>query len=521
MRSFAQRDGGSGPLHDRQEEQLDFVKSEGRRPFFCAKYCICYCHVLNTLAGTDTKWGIVYMKNMYYYSEFDARCSFPTSKVRCDMEFFGDSDCDENPFAPTDENKDLHRHSSVDTIGKLSLEDGQEQEHTADQTSLSSLRKNAGATSSTTDAAAPGEAGTASGARQGHSNRNSYRVGDLPKGVATGHPSTVFPRGLRWQAFPSTVPTAFESQPAFIPAFSATAGSNVEGNNLVADRLAALPVIGSIGSEVETETEGETETEDGGESGSDEEEGHRDVAHRRSTINKIGSSRNNAYNGSGGNTTSSGSPATAGEEEHIALIDAELNNAHAGKPDPHAMRLLLRKIGYVPPSRRKDIWRLLILGRVEATGVRPSVGAGGGTRYSYTYPSDMIALEAAILSTDLDLDNQRVVRVDVERTRPALEQFKRPRVRNLLTRVLTHHCKANGLGYKQVCARRSCLSRVHSSVFRCHLLSGEESGARTWAPGSWIGAGILTGKIFRPIRASEHTKMRQPFTDQMRETSGI
>lgn len=367
------------------------------------------------------------------------------------MEFFGDSDCDENPFAPTDEIKDLHRHSSVDTIGKLSLEDGQEQEHS----SLSSLRENsAGATSSTTDAAAPGEAGTSSGAGQGHSNRNSYRLGELSKSTATGHPSTAFPRGLRWQAFPSSVPTAFDSHPAFIPAYSATAGRNVEGNNPVADRLAALPVIDSIGSEVETETEGETETEDGVESGSDEEEGHRDVVHRRSSINNIGSSRNNAYNGSGCNTTSGSSPTTAGEEEHIALIDAELNNAQAGQPDPHAMRLLLRKMGYVPPSRRKDIWRLLILGRVEATGVQPSVGAGGGTRYSYAYPSDMIALEAAILSTDLDLDNQRVVRVDVERTRPALEQFKRPRVKNLLTRVLTHHCKANGLGYKQVCTRR-------------------------------------------------------------------
>ncbi|CAM9834029.1 unnamed protein product, partial [Ectocarpus sp. 13 AM-2016] len=58
-------------------------------------------------------------------------------------------------------------------------------------------------------------------------------------------------------------------------------------------------------------------------------------------------------------------------------------------------------------------------------------------------------LDAAILSTDLDLENQRVVRVDVERTRPALDQFKRPRVKNLLARILTYHCKTHGLGYKQ------------------------------------------------------------------------
>ncbi|CAN0427100.1 unnamed protein product, partial [Ectocarpus sp. 13 AM-2016] len=58
-------------------------------------------------------------------------------------------------------------------------------------------------------------------------------------------------------------------------------------------------------------------------------------------------------------------------------------------------------------------------------------------------------LDAAILSTDLDLENQRVVRVDVERTRPALDQFKRPRVKNLLAKILTYHCKTHGLGYKQ------------------------------------------------------------------------
>ncbi|CAN0362111.1 unnamed protein product, partial [Ectocarpus sp. 8 AP-2014] len=62
---------------------------------------------------------------------------------------------------------------------------------------------------------------------------------------------------------------------------------------------------------------------------------------------------------------------------------------------------------------------------------------------------DVTALDAAILSTDLDLENQRVVRVDVERTRPALDQFKRPRVKNLLARILTYHCKTHGLGYKQ------------------------------------------------------------------------
>ncbi|CAM9684777.1 unnamed protein product, partial [Ectocarpus fasciculatus] len=98
------------------------------------------------------------------------------------------------------------------------------------------------------------------------------------------------------------------------------------------------------------------------------------------------------------------------------------------------MRQLLRKAAFIPAFLRKDIWRLLILGRVEAGGGK---GEGSG---------DVLALDAAILSTDLDLENQRVVRVDVERTRPALDQFKRPRVKNLLARILTYHCKTHGLG---------------------------------------------------------------------------
>ncbi|CAM9232514.1 unnamed protein product, partial [Laminaria digitata] len=126
---------------------------------------------------------------------------------------------------------------------------------------------------------------------------------------------------------------------------------------------------------------------------------------------------------------------TNDEGDWVALIDHQLENARSGHADAHAMRQLLRKAGFIPASRRKDVWRLLILGRVEAC----AHGSG----------EDILALDAAILSTELDLDNQRVVRVDVDRTRPALEQFKRPRVKNMLARVLTHHCKTNGLGYKQ------------------------------------------------------------------------
>ncbi|CAN0091705.1 unnamed protein product, partial [Ectocarpus sp. 12 AP-2014] len=129
------------------------------------------------------------------------------------------------------------------------------------------------------------------------------------------------------------------------------------------------------------------------------------------------------------------STAAGGEEEQqqwwANLIVQQLHQS-----DPHAMRQLLRKAAFIPAFLRKDVWRLLILGRVEAGGGKDEEG-------------DVAALDAAILSTDLDLENQRVVRVDVERTRPALDQFKRPRVKNLLARILTYHCKTHGLGYKQ------------------------------------------------------------------------
>lgn len=175
---------------------------------------------------------------------------------------------------------------------------------------------------------------------------------------------------------------------------------------------------------METETEGETENESG-------EEG--DVAYPAYGVTAGGSAMPTAAEWS-----------TSEEKEWVNCIDREVRNAKAGTPNAHAMRYLLRKAGFVPGSLRKDVWRLLILGRVD-------VGAGGGNANgSGVAQREMLALDAAILSTELDLDNQRVVRVDVERTRPALEQFKRPRVKNMLARLLTHHCKKHGVGYKQV-----------------------------------------------------------------------
>lgn len=168
----------------------------------------------------------------------------------------------------------------------------------------------------------------------------------------------------------------------------------------------------------EVETEGETENEDSGSEG-----GGRGTGRRGDPPAARAATRADWSNNS--------------EEDWVNLIEEQLKNASAGRPDAHAMRQVLRQAGFIPEFLRKDVWRLLILGRVDAT-------AAAG---------DVLALDVAILSTELDLENQRVVRVDVERTRPALDQFKRPRVKNMLARVLTHHCKTHGLGYKQA----SCL----------------------------------------------------------------
>lgn len=331
--------------------------------------------------------------------------------------FYGDSDCDENPFAPPEE-QPLQRQYSA---SEAPFDDEQN-------------RRPAFLLEST--------------AAAGPSANTSVTM--IPR-RAPGRPATVFPRGLHWQAFPSSVPSAFEAQsfPTVTGVVAASSGNNnqnkttssvgglVAGSNYVFQDRLVVPGIETMGSEVETETEGETEGDE-----TCSEEGGDDSRPRYSTAANATTAEERIRN----NMNSVVNSITVREEDCISLVDAELRHAAAGRADPHAMRLLLRKAGYIPPSRRKDVWRLLILGRVEP-GTR--VGSNSSNKTN-NCPGNTSALDAAILSTDLDLDNQRVVRVDVERTRPALEQFKRPRVKNLLTRVLTHHCKKNGLGYKQV-----------------------------------------------------------------------
>ncbi|CAM9583909.1 unnamed protein product, partial [Phaeothamnion confervicola] len=104
---------------------------------------------------------------------------------------------------------------------------------------------------------------------------------------------------------------------------------------------------------------------------------------------------------------------------------------------------LCRRAGRIPSEQRRDVWRLLLLGNVVGAVGGDGAGNGGGNAHGSRL------LEEAIMTTALDLENQRVVRVDVERTRRDLPQFHNESVRDLLTRILVYHCKQAGVGYKQ------------------------------------------------------------------------
>lgn len=326
----------------------------------------------------------------------------PTAHGASDQ-FYGDSDADENPF----EHDDASSHDVVSNNAQNNTPPQQQSTALQGQVKPFTITPRIPATTNTMPAAAFAQD--------------------------------------RWQAFPSSTPNVLPFPTTVTTNRGSNVGTNYYGSsgmatgastapNMLARRLhhrtAAMPSsvqdVDMVDTEVETETEGETENE---ESGTEDE----------------GNSANRAGYMSSRTAASALLPARAdwsnnSEADWVSLINLEVRNARAGQADPHALRQLLRKAGFVPPSLRKDIWRLLILGRVNARTGR----SGGSTT------ADIRALDAAILSTELNLDNQRVVRVDVERTRPALEQFKKPRVKNMLARVLTHHCKTHGLGYKQV-----------------------------------------------------------------------
>jgi len=83
--------------------------------------------------------------------------------------------------------------------------------------------------------------------------------------------------------------------------------------------------------------------------------------------------------------------------------------------------------GKIPDRFRADVWQLLL-----------------GTENK-----DRFLLDDSIRDTKQDLENQRVIKVDAQRTRADVKLFKTDDVQDLVARLLTFYCKRKGIKYKQ------------------------------------------------------------------------
>lgn len=139
--------------------------------------------------------------------------------------------------------------------------------------------------------------------------------------------------------------------------------------------------------------------------------------------------------------------------EDCADFETEFSNSTC--LDSSTLRKLCRKYeSQIPHNCRKDVWRYLLLGMPQQKTVEPLVDIDAETdialqRKDTRWSEDAQDLECAIRAVSFNLENQRVVTVDVERTRPGLEQFKLPETQDTLLRVLTYYCKERAIGYKQ------------------------------------------------------------------------
>ncbi|GBG29182.1 TBC1 domain family member 23 [Hondaea fermentalgiana] len=66
-----------------------------------------------------------------------------------------------------------------------------------------------------------------------------------------------------------------------------------------------------------------------------------------------------------------------------------------------------------------------------------------------TESKDRFLLDDSIRDTKQDLENQRVIRVDAQRTRADVEIFRTEEMQLLVSRLLTFYCKRKGIKYKQ------------------------------------------------------------------------
>ena len=104
-------------------------------------------------------------------------------------------------------------------------------------------------------------------------------------------------------------------------------------------------------------------------------------------------------------------------------LEAEMQKK---RPDVDYIKSLLYEIieavGEIDKGMRGKVWRILL-----------------GVNHSSTY-----GLETLINETHLDLENQRTILVDSERT-----CFKSEEEKSILRKLLTFYCKRRGVRYKQ------------------------------------------------------------------------
>lgn len=109
-----------------------------------------------------------------------------------------------------------------------------------------------------------------------------------------------------------------------------------------------------------------------------------------------------------------------------ALLRHLLQSEHPDKEE--VRRACLQELkGNIPVELRADVWMVLL---------------GVSTK-------DRFLLDDSIRDTKQDLHNQRVIRVDTNRTRANLPLFRTEETKSLVARLLTFYCKRRGIKYKQ------------------------------------------------------------------------
>ena len=115
--------------------------------------------------------------------------------------------------------------------------------------------------------------------------------------------------------------------------------------------------------------------------------------------------------------------AARARDASVQRLEQELKSA---RPDAGEVRTLCTAVGYVPDVLRRQVWEVLL-------GVR-DMGTDHGIREA----------EAAA-----DVESQRVIWVDVERTRGNVPLFQEAATRRLEVQLLSHYCKQRSCTYKQ------------------------------------------------------------------------